>query len=139
SERIMTSADEVHGDLIDEEIRLIARLYALVHDVTHIPFGHTLEDELNLFKRHDKNYARADRIVGAKSEIGTLLRSTTYGKVVLKYFDEAPTDARNQLAGEMLASPAGADVLDYLDRDALFCGLDDRVDSSISRRFRILP
>lgn len=137
-ERIMTSAEEAHGDLIDEDLRLIARLYALVHDVTHISYGHTLEDELALFPRHDKNYERADRIVGVKTEIGKLLRSTTYGRAVLKYFDEAPTDARNQLAEEMLASPAGADVLDYLDRDALFCGLDERVDSSIFRRFRII-
>jgi HD superfamily phosphohydrolase len=38
---------------------------------------------------------------------------------------------------EMIASPIGADVLDYIDRDALFCGLDHRVDSAIYRRYAI--
>lgn len=41
----------------------MARAFALVHDVTHVAFGHTLEDELGLFTRHDKNIARLDRLV----------------------------------------------------------------------------
>jgi len=35
----------------DEELIGVA---ALLHDVAHIPFGHTLEDELHIFPRHDK-------------------------------------------------------------------------------------
>lgn len=32
----------------------VARLMALLHDLSHIPFGHTLEDELHLFRtKHD--------------------------------------------------------------------------------------
>src|SRR5437868_15325319 len=41
----------------DEE-RLI-RVTALLHDITHIPFGHTLEDERRVLPRHDKDQARA--------------------------------------------------------------------------------
>src|ERR1700676_2276068 len=48
-EKIIRSSEDAHGDKINAEMRLVARLYALVHDVTHIPFGHTIEDELGLF------------------------------------------------------------------------------------------
>src|ERR1017187_5931329 len=33
--------------IANEHIALI-RIYALVHDITHIPFGHSIEDELKL-------------------------------------------------------------------------------------------
>ena len=36
----------------DEEIRI--RCAALLHDVTHIPFGHTLEDERRVLPRRDR-------------------------------------------------------------------------------------
>src|SRR5215470_5378263 len=35
---------------------------ALLHDVTHAPFGHTLEDERCLFPRHDKG-ARLEKLL----------------------------------------------------------------------------
>lgn len=41
------------SDYIKERID-VGRLMAVLHDITHIPFGHTLEDELNIFKtKHD--------------------------------------------------------------------------------------
>lgn len=36
----------------------LVRLYALLHDITHIPYGHTLEDQANLFERHDDDLKR---------------------------------------------------------------------------------
>ena len=38
--------------LTDEEQRFI-RLGALLHDIGHLPAGHTLEDELGLIDKHD--------------------------------------------------------------------------------------
>ena len=46
----------------DDE-RLIG-IYALCHDITHIPFGHTIEDERRVFPRHDQNTARIDHFLG---------------------------------------------------------------------------
>jgi HD superfamily phosphohydrolase len=37
----------------EEEARVI-RIAALVHDVTHIPFGHSIEDQDGIFGRHDE-------------------------------------------------------------------------------------
>lgn len=36
----------------------LVRLYALLHDISHIPYGHTLEDQSNLFERHDDDLER---------------------------------------------------------------------------------
>lgn len=36
-----------------------------------------------------------------------------------------------------MSGVTGADVLDYIDRDAHFCGLDHRIDSAIFRQFRL--
>ena len=36
----------------------LVRLYALLHDLSHIPYGHTLEDQARLFERHDEDLSR---------------------------------------------------------------------------------
>jgi hypothetical protein len=52
----------------------LIRLYALLHDVPHVPFGHTIEDELGIFTRHDKNPDRFERFFGEASDIGKLIK-----------------------------------------------------------------
>lgn len=44
---------------IDDVARRFIRLGALLHDIGHIPFGHTLEDELEHLEKHDGE-ARVD-------------------------------------------------------------------------------
>lgn len=38
---------------IQDPVRRLIRLAALMHDIGHLPFGHTLEDELNHLRKHD--------------------------------------------------------------------------------------
>jgi uncharacterized protein len=58
---------------IDETGERLARLFALLHDLTHIPYGHTLEDEFLLLERHDRNHARRKRLLD-DAPIGAILR-----------------------------------------------------------------
>lgn len=44
------------------EATVLARLGALLHDVGHLPFGHTIEDDLALLTPHDENGYRLDLI-----------------------------------------------------------------------------
>lgn len=44
------------------EATVLARLGALLHDFTHVPFGHSLEDDLRLLEAHDKNEERFERL-----------------------------------------------------------------------------
>lgn len=38
---------------LDDMVQMFIRLAALLHDIGHIPFGHTLEDELDHLDKHD--------------------------------------------------------------------------------------
>jgi HD superfamily phosphohydrolase len=38
------------------------RIAALIHDITHVPFGHTLEDQAELLPRHDEHPERIDGV-----------------------------------------------------------------------------
>ena len=40
------------------EATVLARLGALLHDLGHVPFGHTLEEDLGILQRHDENEPR---------------------------------------------------------------------------------
>lgn len=42
----------------------LIRLAALLHDVTHLPYGHTLEDQAELLPRHDEDPERIVRVFG---------------------------------------------------------------------------
>jgi HD superfamily phosphohydrolase len=54
------NADEYNRRL--GEATILARLGALLHDLTHVPFGHSLEDDLELLVPHDKNVRRFERL-----------------------------------------------------------------------------
>lgn len=137
-EQILRTMEDQEGSRIDDELRLTARLYALTHDVTHIPFGHTLEDEFNFFPPHDDNPQRLERIVHSpQSELGNALRANELGLAVLKLLDPDPATRPPGAVADLVSGVTGADVLDYIDRDAHFCGLDHRIDSAIFRQFRL--
>lgn len=98
--------------VITEAQRLITRLYALLHDITHVPFGHTIEDELRLFQRHDENPSRLWRFLGPESSIGTLIINSLgkhiYDRFMAVYLwedDTTNTDGQNEKKKQRLSSP----------------------------------
>jgi HD superfamily phosphohydrolase len=138
--KILSSIEERGDTSFSNDEKLLVRCYALVHDITHIAFGHTLEDELGFFPRHDNNRDRLQRIVlDESSQIGACLRSTDYGQEVLKYMDSGTFSRPYEWVKELVEAPFGADVLDYIDRDSFYCGLDHRVDGAIFRRLSVKP
>jgi HD superfamily phosphohydrolase len=44
------------------EATVLARLGALLHDIGHLPFGHTIEDDLRVLTPHDENRTRFEQI-----------------------------------------------------------------------------
>ncbi|MDA0948369.1 MAG: HD domain-containing protein, partial [Planctomycetota bacterium] len=52
----------------EEEARVI-RIAGLIHDVTHVPHGHSLEDQDGLFERHDSAY-RYERMFDPTRALG---------------------------------------------------------------------
>ena len=131
--------------------RRLARLYALLHDITHIPYGHTIEDEVPLFARHDQNLYRLNYFLGPKSNIGKIIQKVyqNYDKNFYNRFmaialwthtqhingetDESSESLLLQsyrrlteddlFIHDIVSNTVCADLLDYLRRDSYFCNL----------------
>ena len=113
-----------------DEAQLI-RVAALLHDITHIPFGHTLEDERRVLPRHDKDTERV-RYFLEEGNIGRILEREGIQRQVV----EALTQG-GSLVADIAAGPISADLLDYLRRDTYFCGLSQYYDSRIFESFTV--
>ncbi len=119
-----------------EDERLIG-IYALVHDLTHIPFGHTIEDERRVFPRHDQNRVRIDHFLertdtgraleelGLRYQVGQLMKKKRLGAA-------GPT-----FHYDIVSSTICADLLDYLKRDSYFTGLSQQYDERLYKYFVI--
>lgn len=119
------------GDALDDRERRVVRLAALVHDVTHIPFGHTLEDERRVFERHDA--PGRTRLFLRRGGLGAALAATGLADDIEEALCGEPA---KPLVGEVIRGTIGADLLDYLRRDALFCGLGRGYDERLFRYVR---
>lgn len=123
----------------DEEARVI-RMAALIHDVTHIPFGHNVEDQAGLLHRHDSPERFEERL-GSGSELGRVLRAQGLHDDVLRILvaEASPADAQpvppywSQVVSDTICS----DILDYLARDAYYTGLRLSVDDRITSYFKV--
>src|SRR6059036_2229443 len=127
--RILQAVRRAEAISQDEE-RLI-RVSALLHDVTHIPFGHTLEDERRVLPRHDKDEERVDYFFRLSAVARILKREGLQEPVigVLKGDDTYRSD--------IVGGAISADLLDYLRRDTYFCGLSQYYDPRIFESFTI--
>jgi len=122
----------------EQEVRIV-RLAALVHDSTHLPFGHNIEDQTGLLPRHDVP-ERFAHMLSDETGLGRALAATGVRDEVLGVLAPAAVPAAQQPPAhwrELVAGPLDADLLDYLQRDALFTGLRLQVDPRILAMFRV--
>ena len=118
----------------------IAHLAALVHDLPHIAYGHSIEDQDGLLPRHDtpERIARAfgsGEIAAALDRLGVRAAiERCLGGPASAPGAAAPPGFRPGVR-ELVSENVCADLLDYLARDALFTGLrlayDDRILDSL--------
>jgi len=114
-----------------EDERLIG-IYALVHDITHIPFGHTIEDERRVFTRHDQNTGRIDYFLD-KTELGRVLEKLGVKRQVSRLMKQKRlTESGPTFHYDIVSSTICADLLDYLERDSYFTGLSSSTTSGCS-------
>jgi len=135
--------------------RLVIRLVALLHDVAHIPFGHTLEREGNLFQNHEwDDPLRAEKILGEDSEIyrvivDTLTLFKIHEQMAKTLIEELITfltakkekimDLDKPFIKDIIGNTLCADLLDYCVRDMYYCGLLERFGDRFLNYFGVLP
>ena len=120
---------------VGDEERRILRIAALLHDVTHIPFGHNIEDQTGLLPRHDRP-ERFLAMLGDSTELGRTLKRIGIQDEVLGVLcgddEETPSFWK-----QLLSDTIDADLLDYLKRDAYYTGLDLHYDNRVLGYFKV--
>lgn len=116
----------------------IIRLAAIVHDCTHIPYGHGIEDQTGLFPRHDSPYRYEERF-SERTELGRALRSIGALEEVMGVLCPGAPGVRRvpNYWVQILSDTIDADVFDYLRRDALFTGLNLHYDPRVLSHFKV--
>ncbi|MBK8975985.1 MAG: HD domain-containing protein [Planctomycetes bacterium] len=121
-----------HHTTADE--RRVLRIAALLHDVTHVPYGHNIEDQTGLLERHDVP-ARYRALLG-DTELGDRVRELGVRDELLAILAgegvEVPPFWR-----QVLSDTIDADLMDYLRRDAYYTGLELRYDDRVRSWFRV--
>ncbi len=121
----------------EEEARVI-RIAALLHDITHIPSGHNIEDQDGLFERHDSAYRY--RRMFERTEVGRVLDELGVREDVFSILVPPGTAGAREIPpywSQVISGTIAADILDYLARDAYFTGLRLQVDSRVTSYFKI--
>lgn len=147
-----------------EQVTILARLGALLHDLCHVPAGHTVEDDLGILESHDKNEERFDVLWGQLREdvpgrleqlgvsegdraaVGRSLLDTA-GElhqelrplVVSKGKHARPSEMRYPFCADLVGNTICADLLDYLGRDHLFAGLPESLGKRFTSAFFVTP
>lgn len=131
AKKIISVLEEKGFRLTSHEKEIIAAT-ALVHDVTHIPFGHTFEDERLVFSRHDSEHRMSHFI--EKGELGRVLKNHKDEVLsILRMDPKYPKPYHSQI----IANTVCADLLDYLKRDSFFTGLSQNYDERIFSYFSL--
>lgn len=120
---------------LEPEVALATRAAALVHDVGHVPFGHTFEDERRIFPRHD-GPDRTRHFLGQTALGEALERLGLRGLVLAALGAEEPGGPSvPRLVQDVVSGTVCADLLDYLARDSLFTGIRRAYDERLFRYF----
>jgi uncharacterized protein len=140
-----------------EELLRILRFSALLHDMGHVPFGHTLEDEMPIIPKHDRPSrgpeAFSSRMDGAVSralrESGNedlctpvlqVLRAIAESKedeLVYESVKKGLIQPEYLVLADIIGNTICADLLDYIKRDHSMTGIRATYDPRIFRYFGV--
>jgi HD superfamily phosphohydrolase len=137
-------------------LREILRLAALLHDIAHVPFGHTLEDEMPQIPEHDASSEQT----GSRSRMDDAVRSVLADSgnaeftepvlQVLRAINESKNDSKLYesvdtgkiqreliVLADIIGNTICADLLDYIKRDHQMTGIRATYDDRIFRYFAV--
>jgi HD superfamily phosphohydrolase len=126
------------------EVVVLARLGALLHDLCHVPFGHSIEDDLGILTPHDENEARFHRLWNALSDpVRAAIASAedlepNLRRLILSKLEHQP-EPKYPFVEDIVGNTICADLLDYLRRDHLYTGLPLALGRRYEAGFYVLP
>lgn len=142
------TASEFDAELA--KVTVLARLGALLHDLNHVSFGHTVEDDLEVFRSHDGNTERLESlwhrlphdVLQLFEQADPHLRETLHRLIVTKDHDgnNFPVDdLPYPFVADIVGNTICADLIDYLDRDHLYTGLPMALGNRFKEEFYVSP
>jgi len=109
---------------------VLARLGALLHDFCHVPFGHSVEDEMGILEPHDKNRWRLQELwdrfdpdlkeLFANEGLEEALQDIVAPSLGI---NSSVVRSEYPFVLDLVGNTICADLVDYLTRDHVFAGL----------------
>lgn len=137
-------ADEL--DLEFGKATVLARLGGLMHDLCHIPLGHTIEDDLQVLDPHDENAARFDLLWSQIDERARTAIESADGlfselRVLIISKDAHAKTFKSDypFVGDIVGNTICADLIDYIQRDHHNTGLPLALGHRFLDSFFVVP
>lgn len=134
---------------LDEEFgraTVLARLGGLMHDLCHVPLGHTIEDDLQVLDAHDENEARFATLWAQLDERARTAIEGADGlydelRVLIISKDEHATnfESRYPFVRDIVGNTICADLIDYIQRDHHNTGLPLALGHRFLDSFFVVP
>ena len=132
---------------------VLARLGALLHDICHVPFGHSIEDEMGILNSHDNNRERLNGVWGefeaplqrelSREKLWGQLEAIIAPDLLARERKVSKDDVIESMNYPFVADLVGnticADLIDYLWRDHLNTGLPMTLGKRFLSSFFVTP
>lgn len=116
--KVLTQFERNFGWPTDERVRNLALCAALMHDIGHGPFSHTIE---RVFDFHHENWTQ--RILVEDPEINYFMAKHMDADFSRDVADVIAKKSKHRLVVELISSQLDVDRMDYLLRDAVNTGV----------------
>jgi HD superfamily phosphohydrolase len=147
SENLLSEWD--HAGRLDKEFgkaTVLARLGGLMHDLCHVPLGHTIEDDLQVLDAHDENEARFTNLWSQIDERARTALENADGLydelrvLIISKDDHATKFVSNYpFVRDIVGNTICADLIDYIQRDHHNTGLPLALGHRFLDSFFVVP
>lgn len=134
-------------DMRIAEATVLARLGGLLHDLCHVPVGHTIEDDLGVLQPHDGNVERYQKLWSSiplelRNAIGPQLTRELRALILSKEKLEegaAKFESKYPFVTDIVGNTICADLIDYIRRDHKATGLPLALGNRFMNDFYVTP
>ncbi len=126
----------LNGGEIDSETEELVSIAGLIHDTTHVSYGHTFEDERKIFDKHDKN--EFFKKIITSGNLGDIISELGYTNSLLKILSHKDPMRKSTDApwlGQIINDTICSDLLDYIRRDCYYTGINKNYDDRVFSYF----